>query len=55
MSGDDLTTTDDLVSFADDAEAPPTPGISPRCWRILVVDDDADVHRATAFALRDVT
>lgn len=54
MSADEFEPSDDLVAFADDAELPPSPGTSPRCWCILVVDDDDDVHRSTAFALRDV-
>jgi EAL domain-containing protein (putative c-di-GMP-specific phosphodiesterase class I)/GGDEF domain-containing protein len=54
MSVDEFAPSDDLVSFADDAEAPPLPGTTPHCWRVLVVDDDDDVHRATAFALRGV-
>lgn len=54
MSVDEFAPSDELVSFADDANAPPLPGTTPRRWRILVVDDDADVHRATAFALRGV-
>lgn len=43
---------DDLV-FADEADASvPAAGIPP--WRILVVDDDADVHSTTTFALKNV-
>src|SRR5574343_227178 len=44
---------DDLVLIEDD----PAVGSSSRkkkCWRILVVDDDKDVHEATEFALRDL-
>lgn len=45
-----MTQQDDTLSFVD--EAPPLP--SPAAVRrILVVDDDEDVHRATAFALQD--
>jgi two-component system sensor histidine kinase ChiS len=44
----------DLLLLADDAEvasftAEPTDG-----WQILIVDDEADVHVATRFVLRDV-
>ncbi|SBW12538.1 putative diguanylate phosphodiesterase (EAL domain) [uncultured Alphaproteobacteria bacterium] len=46
--------SEDFVAFADDV--PPTAPIrkEARHWPILVVDDDEDVHHATAFALRDV-
>lgn len=43
--------TDDLV-FADEVDAVDT-GTRPP-WRILVVDDDADVHSTTTFALDNV-
>ncbi|WP_314441769.1 GGDEF/EAL domain-containing response regulator [Massilia timonae] len=46
----DDSVTDDLV-FADEAAAAASP--SP-AWRILVVDDDADVHSTTTFALGNV-
>lgn len=47
---------DDLLRFIDDE--PPTSASdaseeSP--WRILIVDDDEEIHRATTFALRGVT
>ena len=43
---------DDLV-FADEADlSPPAPASA--TWRILVVDDDADVHSTTTFALKNV-
>jgi diguanylate cyclase (GGDEF)-like protein len=52
---------DDLV-FADEADsaspssvsAPASPGCPGASWRILVVDDDADVHSTTTFALKGV-
>ena len=52
---------DDLV-FADEADAPFTAAQSgalpangcAAAWRILVVDDDADVHSTTTFALKGV-
>jgi len=46
----DDSVIDDLV-FADEAAAAASP--SP-AWRILVVDDDADVHSTTTFALGNV-
>jgi len=47
-----MTATDELVSIVDDAAAGavvPQPG-----WRVLVVDDDDDVHAATLLALRNI-
>jgi diguanylate cyclase (GGDEF)-like protein len=44
--------TDDLV-FADEVDAVDVSQRPP--WRILVVDDDADVHSTTTFALDNVT
>jgi diguanylate cyclase (GGDEF)-like protein len=45
--------TDDLIAFDDeDAGTAVMPG---RPWRILVVDDDPEVHQATAFALDRLT
>lgn len=38
---------DDASDFEDDAP-------SGQAWKILVVDDDPDVHRATAYSLKDV-
>jgi diguanylate cyclase (GGDEF)-like protein len=43
---------DDLV-FADEADSS-VPAASIPTWRILVVDDDADVHSTTTFALQNV-
>ena len=43
---------DDLV-FADEADLSP-PALANATWRILVVDDDADVHSTTTFALKNV-
>ena len=43
---------DDLV-FADEADLS-TPAPANATWRILVVDDDADVHSTTTFALKNV-
>ena len=43
---------DDVITFPDDD--PPTDAPAARTWKVLVVDDDPDVHDATAFALRGV-
>ncbi|GEO82244.1 EAL domain-containing protein [Pararhodospirillum oryzae] len=55
--GDPSSISDDLL-IVEDSQKPPLPtGVTPprvRPWRILVVDDDPDVHESTAFALKDV-
>jgi diguanylate cyclase (GGDEF)-like protein len=43
---------DDLV-FVDEAPRDPAPA-SPGAWRIMIVDDDADVHTTTTFALANL-
>ncbi|MDI3490591.1 MAG: hypothetical protein PWP11_1868 [Thauera sp.] len=44
---------DDLLDFLDDAPgATPAPRNGRPPWKVLVVDDDPDVHESTAFALR---
>ena len=45
--------SDDLV-FIDDEPAATTGAGDDACWRILVVDDDQDVHEATEFALASI-
>jgi len=46
---------DDLVELVDDrAEAAPQPASLLPPWRILIVDDDREVHSATLFALKDL-
>ena len=44
---------DDLISFADEGpqEEPAAQAAEP--WRLLVVDDDADVHKVTYLALKN--
>src|SRR6218665_3209207 len=42
----------DLLEFVDDGEVSPASEEWATPWRILVVDDDADVHESTAFGLR---
>lgn len=47
---------DEVITWVDDADevdAPsPRPGLSP--WKLLIVDDDKEVHDATQFVLRDL-
>jgi diguanylate cyclase len=45
---------DDALHFADDDVSIKLEHAAADCWRVLIVDDDPDVHVATAFALRDV-
>lgn len=44
---------DDLMSFATEPEMLPAVAVLP--WKILVVDDEEEVHRVTALALADFT
>ncbi|HEX8480083.1 MAG TPA: phosphodiesterase, partial [Telluria sp.] len=37
------------------AGGPPQPAIDQRLWRVLIVDDDVDVHAVTRLALRNVS
>ncbi|UUZ49059.1 hypothetical protein LP420_00600 [Massilia sp. B-10] len=41
---------DDLV-FLDEHPAPTTAGTAPHVWRVMIIDDDEDVHSTTTFAL----
>jgi diguanylate cyclase (GGDEF)-like protein len=41
---------DDLV-FLDEHPAPATTGTAPHVWRVMIIDDDEDVHSTTTFAL----
>ena len=43
---------DDLLTFAD--EVIPAPSREKQVWRILIVDDEPDVHQATLLALKGV-
>ena len=45
---------DDLVFLDEAPPAPPAPQDARATWRILVVDDDADVHSTTTFALANL-
>jgi len=49
-----MTETDDLIPLLADAVPPLAGAEAARPWRILLVDDDADVHESTAFALRSM-
>lgn len=46
--------TDDMIFIGDqeDPSIKPSPGAP---WRVLIVDDDSDVHQATEFALSRIT
>ena len=46
--------SDDLI-FADENSAQPQASKAPRPWKILVVDDDEEVHSITKLALRNFT
>ena len=43
---------DDLLEFLDDSEHPQPDPAHSRPWRILIVDDDTDVHKATELAMQ---
>lgn len=49
---DAMTVPDDLLPFTDESTDRQVIEAGPEAWRILLVDDDADVHETTAFALR---
>ncbi len=47
---------DDNWLLDGDGDVPEAPAyVDQRAWRVLIVDDDADVHAVTRLALRDVT
>lgn len=50
-----MATQNELISFADEESNDNTdlPGMS--SWRVLIADDDQDVHDSTVFALRRLT
>lgn len=47
-------TSDELVFLDDDSPATDTMSANQPYWRILIVDDDNDVHEATEFALAGI-
>src|SRR4051812_4718126 len=48
-SGATTDERDDLVFL--DESTQPAPAGAPAAWRVMIVDDDADVHSSTTFAL----
>jgi hypothetical protein len=46
---------DEFLSFLDEEERSPAlpVGVTERSWRVLIADDDLDVHTTTEFALGD--
>lgn len=53
MSGDFASPDDDRFDLIDDEGGGPS-NPKGRPWKVLVVDDEDDVHQATRFALRDM-
>jgi hypothetical protein len=47
-----MSTPDELLTFLDDLPAAGSTAATPDAWRVLVVDDDPDVHESTRYALR---
>ncbi|WP_287365040.1 hypothetical protein [Thauera sp.] len=43
---------DELIAIDEDIAPSPTGTEAPEPWKVLIVDDDEDVHRATELALR---
>lgn len=54
MSNTPISNDDDAVFIEEDVEDTLLAHHVPRTWKIAIVDDDEDVHRATEFALLDV-
>lgn len=46
--------TDDLFAFADEPSATADSALPARCWRVMIVDDERDVHAATELAVGDL-
>src|SRR5437868_4903216 len=54
----DATASDDDWLIDEDEDVPPDSGLGApdqRLWRVLIVDDDVDVHAVTRLALRNVS
>ncbi|MCK7459218.1 putative bifunctional diguanylate cyclase/phosphodiesterase [Idiomarina aminovorans] len=48
-----IDNNDELIEFADEVEE--APGLKLTPWKILIVDDDPDVHVTTKLALKDLS
>lgn len=42
---------DEILAFVDEADAGALPAHSSHCWKVLIVDDDEDVHHSTELSL----
>eukprot|EP01136_Pigoraptor_vietnamica_P003146 Opistho-1_new@31999 len=52
-AGSESADDDDLLQFLDGPEPGDTePQVDARPWRVLIVDDDGDVHKATELAMQ---
>lgn len=51
----EINSLDDLFVFADEEEITPEPSTDVTPWKILVVDDETEVHSITDMVLRDVS
>lgn len=49
---DDTSDSDSLMQFVDEESANAMMGGEAPVWRVLIIDDEKDVHSATTFALR---
>ena len=54
MSNIPVSHDDDELFIVEDGDDEALHPVAPRTWKIAIVDDDEDVHRATEFALLDV-
>lgn len=50
-----MNTEDELLTFVDEDIKPQQPSAALPSWRVLIADDDQDVHDSTVFALRNLT
>ncbi|MDP2107633.1 MAG: hypothetical protein Q8J67_01140, partial [Rhodocyclaceae bacterium] len=50
-----MPTDGDILQFVEAPPLPDIPAATRRPWRVLVVDDDPDVHDTTRLALDGVT
>ncbi len=59
VTADDVTaddvTADDAIEVLDDLDVEAEPQEPAPVWRVLVIDDDPQIHRSTVFALNDLT